>query len=89
MTRTISLALAAASLLGCVNDPVVTHPSNNAQVHVDELFSHDGCTVYRFQDGWYHYYVRCRDDAHPATLSCMGKGCRDDDRVQTIEVGTK
>ncbi len=72
-------------LAACVNDPVATSPSNNADVHVDELFTHDGCTVYRFKDLQYHYYVRCKGEpSATATLSCVGKGCRDDDTIQTV-----
>ncbi len=67
----------------CVNDPIATAPSNNADIHVDELFTHDGCTVYRFRDGNYHYYVRCKGDPAVTTLSCIGKGCKDDDSIPT------
>jgi hypothetical protein len=73
----------------CVNDPVATSPSNNADIHVDQLFTHDGCTVYRFKDGWYHYYVRCKGEPAVTTLSCMGKGCKDDDSIQTIPVAAR
>jgi hypothetical protein len=87
MTRWLA-APSLALLLGCVNDPVATTPSNNPDVHVDLLFTHEGCSVFRFRDGAYHYYVRC-DGAPPQpaaamTLSCLGKHCRDDDAIPTL-----
>jgi hypothetical protein len=85
MIRTLVLPLAFVPLVAaCVNDPVATAPSNNADIHVDELFTHEGCTVYRFRDGAYHYYVRCNGDPVVTTLSCLGKGCNVDDRIPTI-----
>jgi Domain of unknown function (DUF4884) len=42
-----------------VNEPIASTPSSNPDVQVDLLFTHDGCSVYRFHDGTYHYYVRC------------------------------
>jgi hypothetical protein len=86
----MALALTILALVtACVNDPVSTVPSNNAGIHVDELFTHDGCTVYRFRDGSYHYYVRCKGEPgkgvpETTTLSCIGKGCKDDDSIPTF-----
>ena len=55
------LALLVACLLaGCGADAVST-PTDNAQIKVERLFSHDGCTVYRFYDGGTRYFVKCRD----------------------------
>jgi hypothetical protein len=85
MIRTPALTLLAIPLLACVNDPVATTPSNNADVRVDELFTHDGCTVYRFRDGAYHYYVRCKGEPAVRSLSCLGKGCNEDDSIPTLE----
>lgn len=56
------LALVAACLLaGCGADAVSTAPTDNAQIKVERLFDHDGCTVYRFNDGGTRYFVKCRD----------------------------
>jgi hypothetical protein len=69
----------------CVNEPIASSPSTNRDVNVDVLFTHDGCTVYRFRDGsYYHYYVRCRGEPSVVTLSCRGKGCVDDDSIPTL-----
>ena len=76
------LVLAAA---GCHAAPVAESATNNAEVQVEVLFVHDGCTVYRFYDAGAHYYVRC-DGMPPATLnrvSC-GKGCTRDEGITTF-----
>ena len=75
------LVSAALAVGGCGPvDPVATSPTNNPSVEVEELLTHEGCTVYRFRDsgspslllgkGQYHYYVHCRDA--PATGSPAG-----------------
>lgn len=78
MIRRLLAAPLLLPLLACVNDPVATTASNNGEVPVDVLFTHDGCTVYRFRDGIYHYYVRCKGEPAVSTLSCVGKHCSDD-----------
>lgn len=44
--------------------PVSTEkPQNNQTYHIDYLFEHDGCKVYRFYDmGNYVYFTNCRGD---------------------------
>lgn len=50
--------IAALALVGCVETPVSTNKTNNQSVPVSLLFEHEGCKVFRFQDGGrYHYYV--------------------------------
>lgn len=49
------------TLAGCYASPVTQGPSNNPEVPVALLFSHDGCDVYRFDDQGAHYFARCRD----------------------------
>jgi hypothetical protein len=74
-------------LAACVTDPLATSPSNNPDVHVDTLFTHEGCTVYRFLDLGYHYYVRCHDTPAgeaESTFSCRGKGCKSEDAIPTL-----
>jgi hypothetical protein len=73
---------------GCVTraSPVAVHPTDNAEVKVEHLFTHDGCAVYRFRDAGYHYYVRC-DGAGSAmthSLEPCGKSCRVDQTIQTF-----
>lgn len=40
--------------------PVSTSLTDNNAIHVEQLFTHEGCTMYRFHDAGYpRYYVRC------------------------------
>jgi hypothetical protein len=87
MNRLIVACFAALPLVACVNEPVASMPSTNRDMDVDLLFTHDGCSVYRFKDGTYHYYVRCDGvpaEAAAATLSCRSKGCGYDDTIPTL-----
>jgi hypothetical protein len=56
MRAAVSLALL---MLGCGAEPVATQSTNNPRVPVAELFTHEGCTVYRFHDKETVYYVTC------------------------------
>ncbi len=87
MMRALALCLLVIPLSACVTDPLATSPSNNPDLHVDTLFTHEGCTVYRFHDLGYHYYVRCADAPPRATVStftCRGKGCVNEDAIPTL-----
>ena len=57
--------LAVLSLLvvaGCDRPPLESRVSSNPLYQVDKLFSHDGCTIYRFRDGLHNiYYAVCQD----------------------------
>ena len=56
------LALLLVCLLtACYKAPVATTGTDNAEIKVERLFDHDGCTVYRFSDGGTRYFVKCRD----------------------------
>lgn len=75
--------------LGCsacfsASAPVSSSPSNNSNIEVETLFTHDGCTVFRFFDAGYHYYARC-DGAHAtiSTVSC-GRHCTRQEEVRTV-----
>jgi hypothetical protein len=52
----------------CVAEPLATAPTNNSSIDVDFLFEHDGCRVYRFRDVGYHYFARCDDAGHHASV---------------------
>jgi hypothetical protein len=87
MMRALAACLVATSFMGCVaTEPVATSPSNNPDLHVDTLFTHDGCTIYRFRDLAYHYYVRCQDASPAQTISTLGCGktCRREEVIQTL-----
>jgi hypothetical protein len=85
MNRTLSCLL-LLPLAACVQPAVATAPSNNPHIEVDTLLTHDGCTVYRFRDAVYHYFVRCRDAPTAMTLSRVscGKNCSRPEEIQTV-----
>lgn len=86
MKKLIFVALLA--LLGCGKDPMSKASTDNPEITVSTLFTHDGCTVYRFSDyGNPHYFVRCPQEQmtiNTRTESC-GKGCarRRSDTIET------
>lgn len=92
--RTTPLAMARVGVLivgmsmevGCVAPALQAGPSNNSAVSVAYLFTHDGCRVYRFRDGSYHYFVRCDPPATSSgtfdTRSC-GKNCVREESIPT------
>ena len=89
MVREISLLtlLALASWApGCLSTPTVmsTTQTANPDYSVDLLFTHEGCSVYRFEDrGHGVYYVDCGHSATTSqTLGC-GRGCLRQETVQT------
>lgn len=60
--------LCALAAGGCAAEPVATRGTDNTEVSVDTLFTHEGCTVYRFEDsGRQHYFVKCAPPVQPAT----------------------
>ena len=50
-------------LVSCLEKPVSTSKTNNENIKVELLFEHDGCKVYRFNDGDYRYYAVCSGQA--------------------------
>lgn len=54
------LLLVLAALAGCEPgpQPIAASQTSNGY-NVEKLFTHDGCTVYRFEDGRSRYFVRC------------------------------
>lgn len=51
--------IAAALLAGCGKEATIRERTNNVDIVVDTLFTHDGCTVYRFHDARTVYYAKC------------------------------
>jgi hypothetical protein len=89
MTR---LFVFAAPLLGaavgCYAEPLSRGPSNNPEVPIELLFSHDACVVFRFVDHGAHYFVRCRDTKAVSTVStkmCGKVPC--DEEISATTVG--
>lgn len=72
------------SIAGCENQAVGTSDTSNRQIQVDNLFSHDGCTIYRFHDGGYlHYYAKCDNSAEVTNRYSCGKSCTIEDSIRT------
>lgn len=67
----IILILFLLLLAGCSVKPIETIKTNNNKINVEKLFTHEGCSIYRFQDcGYYRYYVNCKgsviqSESHP------------------------
>lgn len=64
--------LALVILAGCTK-PAERAEQVNANFNVETLFTHEGCTVYRFKDGRDHYFTNCSGSTS-TTHSC-GKSC--------------
>ena len=62
-------------LTGCNVKPLETIRTNNSSIDVETLFTKDGITVYRFEDGGRKIYFTSHGSiANPITENC-GKGC--------------
>lgn len=86
MRHLLASLLLVTPLVGCMQPAVATTPSNNPNIEVDTLLTHDGCTVYRFRDGAYHYFVRCAGAPSVSTTSVVscGKNCSRPEEIQTV-----
>lgn len=75
-TSIIALAIVAA-MTGCTKQ-AESSTAAGVEFRVDRLFTHDGCTVYRFRDGGYaRYFSKCDGATSSAATwaeSC-GKNC--------------
>lgn len=71
------IVVAVIVLAACTEKPLSTIQSNNPNYQVDKLFSHEGCDVYRFEDGGHKYFVRCADKTSVSTnwTETCGRGC--------------
>ena len=53
----IALLLAIAS---CAKEPLSEEKTDNGEIKISLLFTHDGCSMYRFRDdGEYRYFTKC------------------------------
>jgi outer membrane biogenesis lipoprotein LolB len=77
--------IAVALLLACGVPAERSEQTTNQNVRVDRLFTHDGCTVYRFEDaGYFRYFVRCDNgSAHVEWTEGCGKN-----RTRSVDVPT-
>jgi hypothetical protein len=61
--------------IGCSRTPgIESKTTNNNKIPVVLLFEHDGCKVYRFDDGRYGYFTKCGPTSWSYTERC-GKNC--------------
>ncbi len=81
MTKPTKIALLlafACSLLvvGCAKDPEQMTETGNPEFEVATLFTHAGCTVFRFRDaGRYHYFTNCQGETLGRYTTSCGAGC--------------
>ena len=78
MNKKIMLSLAALAMVAGCEKPAESVAHTGAGFTVERLFTHDGCTVYRFSDSSKRYFTRCDGIAAQSTTtwqeSC-GKNC--------------
>ena len=67
------LAVLALTVLAGCSKPAETSTAVGVEFTVDKLFTHEGCTVYRFYDGGTRYFTNCQGSTS-WTEQC-GKGC--------------
>lgn len=76
------LVLAIVSLSSCTIKVDKSQIESVGNFNVERLFTHEGCTAYRFNDGSkYVYYTNCGTQTQ-STHSC-GKNCTETDSVTT------
>ena len=79
MNTKIMLALAALAMVAGCDKPAESIVRTGVEFTVERLFTHEGCTVFRFKDGGSNrYFTRCDGIAAQSTTtwqeSC-GKNC--------------
>jgi hypothetical protein len=82
VTKKVSILLAVLAIAGCVKQEEGEAVTTNSNFKLERLFTHDGCTVYRFYDARYRYYSDCRGAA--AWSESCGKNCTSDQSVETV-----
>jgi hypothetical protein len=71
--KTVLAILALTLLAGC-SKPAETSTSVGREFVVDKLFTHEGCTVYRFNDGGNNrYFTNCQGST--SWRENCGKNC--------------
>lgn len=71
----MKLLLAILILSSCEKDPIAVYQTENKEFGVAHLFTHDGCSVYRFKDGNYHYFTNCKGESLTTISESCGKNC--------------
>lgn len=79
-----TLVTACLVLTGCAKDPIAISQTDNFDIKLDKLFTHDGCNIYRFEDGGRdHYYADCRGNV--SDIRSCGKGCTTTEDTVTVK----
>lgn len=85
MKRILMVAIALA-LVACEKPPEQTKAVGNG-FNVERLFTHEGCTVYRFDDGGrYRYYTKCDTQSNVSWQEYCGKSCSKNVAISTSYV---
>lgn len=71
----IVLLASVLFVLGCAKDSISKLPTDNKNIDVGLMFTHEGCKMYRFYDeGRSHYFTNCTETISSYTENC-GKNC--------------
>ena len=83
ISRSLIVAAAVLALTACERRAEVSsHAGTDFQV--DRLFTHEGCTVYRFEDGGRNrYYANCSGKATTSWAENCGKNCTTEVMITT------
>ncbi|NNH18682.1 DUF4884 domain-containing protein [Bordetella trematum] len=83
--RILVTILAACTIAGCSKDPISVSDTDNVGIQVAKLFTHNGVTVFRFNDaGRWVYFTSNSSDVTALHTETYGKG-----RTRTVRVETK
>ncbi|WP_296561198.1 hypothetical protein [Pigmentiphaga sp.] len=79
------IALSTLIVAGCSKEPIAVRTTDNSGITVEELFTHDGITVYRFRDAGRAVYITKPplNVTSNYTQHC-GKGCVSRETTTTI-----
>lgn len=86
MFKHIAAIIAVSTILVGCEKPAEHTTIKGAGFKVETLFTHEGCTVYRFADDLrFRYYANCKSGQHTTmwTESC-GKNCQHDVEITTM-----
>ena len=79
--------IAVLAVAGCQKAPEYSSPAGREFV-VDKLFTHEGCTMYRFSDGVYlRYFAKCNGDSATAQTE-WSERCGNNNCVRQREITT-
>ncbi len=71
-------------LAGCNVEAERSVASTNNRFQPEQLFSTEGCTVFRFHDGRRaHYFAKCKAGATTSSTYSCGKNCTNHEMIHT------